>query len=427
MKFIFIDTNIFIHFRHFEEINWAEALDTSEQIVITLAPIVVDELDKHKYNPIRKISNRARKLLPRIEEIIDNPSSCKIGFSIILDRPLDDTFNSHNLNRRENDDCLLATIIELQSKLSAGDSIIYITNDVGPRLKSKNLKIETKKLSDELRLMDQQDETEKENSALQKELAAFKNSAPIVKLAFQDQSDFISIAKKPPIKIREKFIGSAISELKINTPSLNIQPKKKELSPLTFISQFELSEEQIAEYNGKLEDYYKKYEQYLNSVYTIFAFEYNSFQIALSLTNFGTAPAQDIDIHLHFPDGFDVLKENDLPKAKKKPEAPYKPKHRLDIQTNFPLLNYAPVLSSSHIPYIGDINSNVSGPTIKRTNSFDVKFHVKNLKHNQSCTLDPLYLKFDDIDKASGFSIDYKLLLGNLPHPVTGRLHVKFE
>ena len=144
MKFIFIDTNIFIHFRHFEEINWAEALDTSEQIVITLAPIVVDELDKHKYNPIRKISNRARKLLPRIEEIIDNPSSCKIGFSIILDRPLDDTFNSHNLNRRENDDCLLATIIELQSKLSAGDSIIYITNDVGPRLKSKNLKIETK-------------------------------------------------------------------------------------------------------------------------------------------------------------------------------------------------------------------------------------------------------------------------------------------
>ncbi|MFZ0743124.1 MAG: hypothetical protein WAM85_01905 [Terracidiphilus sp.] len=39
--------------------------------------------------------------------------------------------------------------------------------------------------------------------------------------------------------------------------------------------------------------------------------------------------------------------------------------------------------------------SNVSGPKIKRTNSYDVKVHVEQAKHGIEVALDVMYITFD--------------------------------
>ena len=73
------------------------------------------------------------------------------------------------------------------------------------------------------------------------------------------------------------------------------------------------------------------------------------------------------------------------------------------------------------------IYSNVSSFTIKRTNSFEVHFHVKQLKHNFQIKLDTLFLVFDSWDTAKSFSMDYRILAGNVPQPTKDKLHVIVE
>ncbi len=49
-KTIFIDTNILLHYQSFDEIDWLKILNI-DKLEIRLSSIVIQELDKHKYNP----------------------------------------------------------------------------------------------------------------------------------------------------------------------------------------------------------------------------------------------------------------------------------------------------------------------------------------------------------------------------------------
>ena len=69
MKYIFLDTNIFFHFQYFETIDWLSEVSTSE-CKLMISPIVVDELDEKKIGT-NKLSNKARKVLNRLEELMD--------------------------------------------------------------------------------------------------------------------------------------------------------------------------------------------------------------------------------------------------------------------------------------------------------------------------------------------------------------------
>src|SRR5689334_5117705 len=103
MHYIFLDTNIFLHFIEFEQINWNEVLNENNEIIIAFAPIVIDELDKHKYNKNQKISGRIKKLLPKIEDLIEGHVSSKYGIRHVDRRPNEATFSEYSLDRSEQD------------------------------------------------------------------------------------------------------------------------------------------------------------------------------------------------------------------------------------------------------------------------------------------------------------------------------------
>jgi predicted ribonuclease YlaK len=69
MKSIFLDTNIFLHFTSFDEINWLKEGDCAA-CEIVLSPFVIDELDKKKVGT-SKVGNRARAVLQKIEKLIE--------------------------------------------------------------------------------------------------------------------------------------------------------------------------------------------------------------------------------------------------------------------------------------------------------------------------------------------------------------------
>ena len=152
-------------------------------------------------------------------------------------------------------------------------------------------------------------------------------------------------------------------------------------------------------------------------------------QLNIVLANDGTIPAEDIDIYLHFPDGFQLLEEYKLPNAPKAPKPPTEPMTEMQRMANS--MSYASQFLAPNTPYTQSVSvespQNVSSPSIKRIQSYEVHVHVQKIKHNLQEHLDPLFVVFDTMDYANSFTIDYRILTANIPHEVIGNLHVVVE
>jgi hypothetical protein len=65
MTFLFVDTNVLLHYRRLEEIDWL-TLTASREVTIFLCPAVIRELDRQKVvHPQQKIRRR-----PAVSEFV---------------------------------------------------------------------------------------------------------------------------------------------------------------------------------------------------------------------------------------------------------------------------------------------------------------------------------------------------------------------
>lgn len=144
--------------------------------------------------------------------------------------------------------------------------------------------------------------------------------------------------------------------------------------------------------------------------------------IEIQMHNKGKAPANDIDIWLHFPDGFVVINEDEFPRKPKEPALPYKPKNRFDLGSG----NYLGVPNLSHLnPRVNlPAATLTSRPDIRKTNSYEVNIHRKNLKHFHKTSLDTLLVVYPSFSEIISFTIDYRIIVNNVPEPVIGNLSV---
>jgi hypothetical protein len=139
----------------------------------------------------------------------------------------------------------------------------------------------------------------------------------------------------------------------------------------------------------------------------------------LMLGNRGTAPANDIDIFLYFPDGFELYDKESLPPIPSEPEPPEKPGvSRLGSM----VAQLQPAMWNFQMPKVGP--TNVSAPLIRKTESYEVRIHVGQQKHNLEQPVASLYAIFESYEAARSFGFHYTLVAANLPKPIEGDLHV---
>ena len=194
-----------------------------------------------------------------------------------------------------------------------------------------------------------------------------------------------------------------------------------------------VSPEDIAKYDSQLEEYYRRYAQYLRSDLEYRNLQGRTIGLTVLLANDGTAPADDIDVSIRFPDGFDLATDSDYPAPPAAPEPPSKPKTPMEqfLQRDWdahdilqPLSRYA--LDSVIRPR--DVAPpNISLPNIRRTDSYEVDLHVARIKHRTREPCLSLHVVFDSFDTARSFHTDYCLLAANVPQEVEGQLHVIIE
>ena len=216
----------------------------------------------------------------------------------------------------------------------------------------------------------------------------------------------------------------AVSAVMKTYPEMPLSPRLPPNTPVTAAySMWQPSHVDIRDYNRDLNSYYEEYRQHLFAVSNYQNLAARTILLKLLLCNNGNWPAEDIHVMLHFPDGFELrTKENRiLPPAA--PEPPSQP-----IAGMPGLKGIADRLRHfEHGIRLPQLRLPDSGPTIRKTHSYDVEFHVKRLKHGFTWSLDTLFLTFDSYETAQSFPIDFRINAGNMPEEALGKVHVIVE
>lgn len=424
MKYIFIDSNIFLHCQFFDQIDWLNVC-SSDTCKLIISPVIIDELDKNKLGN-SKIGKRARNTLLIIEEYFENNVSEireKVFFEVINNKPSKSIYDEYELNFEEQDHKFLASIIEYKNQ-HPNIEIYLCSNNIGPRLRAKQFQIGILKLPSKYLLPAKDTDKDKKIRKLEEENLLLKTKIPKTKLEFENGNDFIKIKIDTSEHEKDEFIEVELSKLKKEYSYLESQEQNNDDNSIPSIfkglNSFSLSDNQINDYNSKLEEFFKKYEEFLYNQYGYERKNQLAIRIKIFLVNTGTTPAEEIDIHLHFPNGFELMQIEDFQRPPKKPEAPYKPKSRFDF-SNLGITAFMPNFTSN----LSDLN--INKPSIKKTNSYDVDFYRKHLKHHYKNQLDELVAIYRNFNDMINFSIDYEISVANMPESIVGKLSIIYE
>lgn len=443
-KTLFIDTNIFLHYKSFDEIDWLSILEAS-QVEIRIPSIVIQELDKHKYSNSSKLREKATKIIRKLHNLVNLVDSRN---NVSLRENIDLYFDVENkvpdlkklgLDYDSQDDRLLANII-LYKNENLNTPTILVAADLGLRLKAKFYKIEAICLPDSLRAPLKLDENEKRIKELEREILELSRKTPELKLCFSDNNSKMlncEIKKFHPKDCDiELIIQNRINKLKKEYPKMvEVEPDitddssiKKTLSNIYEDDKSSILPSEIINYNNKLEQFYIDYEKFIKSYIEWNDFRSRSIVLEISISNSGTCPAEDIDINMHFPDGFVLRDLLEIPSYPEEIEPPVPPTPRTQkerIRSITDLVISPAIPSFNHlIQPQSSTQPNVSSPDIRHSNSYDVEIHVQRIKQNIPESFDPMIITFDSFENASSFGIDYTIIAANVPTPVLGKLHV---
>jgi len=436
LKVAFLDTNIYLHYQPFDQIDWAEVLTASE-VTIVIPTINVLELNKQKDTARKpRVRKRAKLVQTKLLELFKNESSAMLRANVRIvleDRfPRKDLFSELQLNSEIQDDQLIASVVLFQKENPKAE-IVLVTADDGILLisKARHQNINAIQLPEKYKLADEPDEEQTRIRELENELRKHELKIPRLSLLFESDQNKITLRLQPPVDIAEDEIAKKLDSVKSRYPKVDVQPKEQNvpqeglsllLRSLAEATSFEykiFTPEAREKYNTELDEFYQAYSAFLRSDIRYTNMQRRTITLILYVANDGTVPAEDIDVQLHLPDGMDVVEE--YPNRPEPPTVPQKPMEKLQFLPSEPLLfdpsimNRIPRMPS---PY------DVSDFNIKRTNSYDVDFFVPRVKHNCREGSKPLHIIFESFETAKSFQIDYKLLADNVPEPVTGKLHV---
>lgn len=429
---VFPDTNYFLHFKSIDQVDWCTVLG-AESVMIVIAPVVLRELNTKKdIGYTKKLRQRAASALRRLDAFLDQPRPIRIRSGVELtfcekDPSID--FKTARLNDKLADDWLVATVLEYRNEFSH-DLVVVVSNDVGLRVKTGAQKIQIVKMPDDYALPDESDPIEVENRELQKKLANLQNKEPKLRLAFEDGSDHIEVTfRKPPV-ISEEEISQMMMNVRVANP---LEAKPESYSGLD-LARGGIGPADIDRHNIRLRKFYSDYEDYLRLINTFEAFKGRCFIFDLKLANDGFAPAEDIDVYLHIPDGPVVVEDpNTLPSEPKEPKPPGPLRSAIQeamqaqvesLHETMNRLSSTPLISlPTPSATRALVPRNVSAATIRRTKSFEIHFNVGEVKHNFDEEFEPILLFYESWDAISSFTIKYRLLAGNVGYPVEDKLH----
>lgn len=282
---------------------------------------------------------------------------------------------------------------------------------------------------------------EKKIKELQAQIREIQNARPRLRLAFVDRSDRTVFTFQRSTGLASAEVASRITALRTDYPEMQSapQPRQADKGPArSFVGDWSdlmdmsgiltaIKPEEIKQYNERLAKFYKDYEKYLEKLALLYDWETRTAPLRIFLLNEGTSPADDIDVFLHFPDGFILFDQGNYPKSPEEPQPPRKPislAEQLSRPIGIPhdLTGFYSSRAFDHRSL--DPPSNVGSPKIKRTNSYDVSVKINRSKHGIAEPLEVMYINFPSSATKKNFRVDYLIHASNLPKETAGSLNI---
>lgn len=180
MKYLFLDTNVFLHYNSFEDIPWKELVSDDFTIVIT--PVVQQELDKHKDQSREKIQKRARKVSSLLFDYLIGNKECRVPI-VRCKEPVPTEEDRINMDLSVNDNRIILAALKSGYNL---DEVVFVTGDRTNIFRAIDHNLGHLFLDEKYKLKSEKTETEKRVEELEKELKDVKERVPNPKIQFED-------------------------------------------------------------------------------------------------------------------------------------------------------------------------------------------------------------------------------------------------
>lgn len=448
---VFVDTMIYLHFNRLDSIP-LKTIVGDDQISIVLPRVTIKELDYHKDSHSQQsVRDRARRMLSEIERA-DEGGSFFFGYPIevLLNWPAinDDLVG---LNKDRQDDVLLASILEYKSRNPNRRSLV-VTDDTGLRLACRQHGIERIGLERKYQLPPEADRHAQEARKLRIENERLKSSIPKLEFGFCSPDGPLDHCKHrlPSILFKPNDVEAARARLHQLCPVVEKFPPldggklKAALASLpedqsvrdailslkqvgtakTFPLHIEDSE--YERYSRERVTYLERCEQYLTNLAEHDHLLSLTIDIEMELRNTGRSPGEDVDLHAHFPDGFELTERGGFAREPMPPEPPKPPRsiaHNLSRAIELCLDRQLPDYARFKLPSFAPPSSF----RLAKTQSYDLSDHFDRVKHGYCQQLPPLKCTFSSIDDLKSFSVDFSITAANLQVATEGTLHVIIE
>jgi len=423
----FPDANVFLHFAALNGLDWCELCQTDDVVVHITQPLLA-ELNKNKeLGSAKSVRKRAATVQRRLSELLGKyglAAQLTSKVKIVFEDRSPDLRGYPELNPSISDDVLVAAVLDFSSQTK--DTAVLVTDDNGLGLVVKAAKwsVTILKPPQSARLPEEPDEEKKEIEKLRQRIAKFESAMPAPKLLFSNGtpvlklgSENVNIDSETMAAVdQEKTRHSRLPEPKNPKPKLSGPITLGRLAALndSYAELLRNDPEEVKKYNEALDTYFAKFQK---ATRTNLQIKRRLVRVELQVDNGeGSAPALDVLVEMHFPDGFQLIE-----KAKSKgifqqlPKPPLPLGHVRGLRD--PLASFA---AFSHLPK--PINPNPPSLSIRKTNSYEVRWRVPKLRQGYISEVDPIYILFDS--EPFSFHIGYSIVADNLADTVTGQLHV---
>src|SRR5579859_3139358 len=127
MLYCFLDTNILLEFKTFDEIDWQNELETSE-VTLVVPLTVIRELDKIKGDSkYERKRNRARMIIKKIENLVKSTKAVSIRpglYLLVVEIPTSDSLRELRYNPDIPDDQIVGAAHLFMQQHSNEDVVV---------------------------------------------------------------------------------------------------------------------------------------------------------------------------------------------------------------------------------------------------------------------------------------------------------------
>jgi hypothetical protein len=428
---ILIDANIALHYRRVDQIDW-HRLSGLKTIFLIITPVFFRELEKNKvHNPSKKLRKRAAEYISWLAEAARATEPYIIREGVIvkfISYDPDINYLKHRLLPSLSDDQFIASAIAYRDDNLKNTAIV--TADLGLEIKLRSHSFNVILIPEDFRLPEEKDPDQCEIEKLKKELAELKLRLPKLSICFPNKLNHLEITLSSEDHL-DCFVGKEMAEIRKQNPKIaQVQKDLEKADHFKGLVKFPtdlsalitgLTHQQIEKYNQELDNFYLKYDNYLQRTWQFKERAKLRFEVKIIISNIGTAPASNVDLVLTFPDFIEIIDFDNLPKWPEKPYPPSRPgytsisSHMLRSGIDF------------QIPRITTLRDILNGKTIKGPilddKSNKIKFWLANIKHNFNRSLDRFIIGFRSRQDVHNFSCVYEIFLEETPTPVKDELH----